>query len=684
MTIPYVSTLFAQSDRSRSLSPDSPTNSMSSLRPELGFVLCRNSEGQATAVYGDDEWDFNPYRLSAKKINIIKFKSIFSTTEDDQALLIEEVKYALFCLIYYIGTGRVGKLSAVTISGYFHRLGSAARFCYEQKHKPLVGVLSLKELLTTPVYLAAFVTSMNGNDTFIRRFPPLMRSLVAVGGERLGYKVLSVSDLDFGIPKGEKQTPVIPTRIYLEIINNSSDILDRLLSKADSLSAFISDFVDRYYGLSDLVQQSRGIRKRHRRATFEQAVNNHGLTELLVDDFKCSCRRSFSLAISSIQFLLKMVIHLYTGMRDQEVMRLKYECLAEEVVVACTTDSNGKLRDPSKMVTLLSTTTKFEGYKKEESWLATAEVIKAVKLAQAIQNGLAKFSPSVTASEFNLFSSPSILISPHAGGLSELSRKNVRTSWLDRTKIQPDDLKELVQTDTSRDFYSETKYSVGKPWPLASHQLRRSLAFYASNSGFVSLPSLKSQYKHMSLEMARYYRNGFENLKTIFGYYDPIKKDFVLPKSHIALEFQMGMPISIANEILANLITQDTPLFGGTGSYMEKQKSRIKSGQLHIEDLRADTLARVKAGEISYRPTLLGGCTKVGRCDSLLLGEYTACLSCDGAVIKSEKINEAIKVAVAELEYYSEGTGEYQVIRGDVEKLVNFRSRLIGVVEALL
>ena len=77
MTIPYVSTLFAQSDRSRSLSPDSPTNSMSSLRPELGFVLCRNSEGQATAVYGDDEWDFNPYRLSAKKINIIKFKSIF-------------------------------------------------------------------------------------------------------------------------------------------------------------------------------------------------------------------------------------------------------------------------------------------------------------------------------------------------------------------------------------------------------------------------------------------------------------------------------------------------------------------------------------------------------------------------------------------------------------------------------
>lgn len=681
MTVPYVSTLFAQSDRSRSLPPDSPTDSISNLRPKSGFVLCRNSEGQATAVYGDDEWDFNPYRLSAKKINIIRFKSIFSTVEEDQVPLIEEVKYALFCLIYYIGTGRVGKLSAVTINGYFHRLGSAARFCYEQKNKPLVGVLSLKELLTTPVYLAAFVASANGNDTFIRRFPPLMRSLVAVGGERLGYKVLSVSDLDFGSPKDEKQTPVIPTRIYLEIINSSSDLLDRLLSKADSINAFISEFVDRYYGLSDLVQRSRGVRKNYRRATFEQAVKNHGLTELLVDDFKCSCRRSLSLAISSIQFLLKMVIHLYTGMRDQEVMRLKYECLAEEVVVQSTTDCDGKLRDPSKMVTILSTTTKFEGYRKEESWLATAEVIKAVKVAQAIQNGLAKFSPSSVPSELSLFSSPSILVSPHAGGLSELSRKNVRTSWLDRTKIQPDDLKELVQTDPRRDFYSEPKYSVGKPWPLASHQLRRSLAFYASNSGFVSLPSLKSQYKHMTLEMARYYRNGFENLKTIFGYYDPIKKDFVLPKSHIALEFQMCMPISIANQLLANLISQDSPLFGGTGSYMEKQKTRIETGQVQIEDVRADTLARVRAGEISYRTTLLGGCTKIGRCDSLLLGEYTACLSCEGAIIKSEKINEAIEVAAAELEWYSEDTGEYQIIRGDIDKLVSFKSKLIGALE---
>jgi len=207
------------------------------------------------------------------------------------------------------------------------------------------------------------------------------------------------------------------------------------------------------------------------------------------------------------------------------------------------------------------------------------------------------------------------------------------------------------------------------------------LAFYASNSGFVSLPSLKSQYKHMTIEMSRYYRNGFQNLKTIFGYYDPKKKEFLLPNSHIALEFQMGMPMAVANQLLSDVLFRDAPLFGGTGSYMEKQKTRLESGEVCIEDVRAETVARVKNCEISYRPTLLGGCTKVGRCDSFLLGDYTECLSCEGAIIKSEKVNDAIRSATTELANYAEDSGEYQITKVDLERLLSFKTRLIDIAE---
>ena len=72
------------------------------------------------------------------------------------------------------------------------------------------------------------------------------------------------------------------------------------------------------------------------------------------------------------------------------------------------------------------------------------------------------------------------------------------------------------------------------------------------------------QFKHMTIQMARYYANGFDNLRTIFGYYDEKKKDFVLPSSHFAFEFQMAMPMSVANQLIADLLFNDEPLFGGT------------------------------------------------------------------------------------------------------------------------
>ncbi|KAF2405924.1 hypothetical protein PSAN_51450 [Pseudomonas antarctica] len=247
--------------------------------------------------------------------------------------------------------------------------------------------------------------------------------------------------------------------------------------------------------------------------------------------------------------------------------------------------------------------------------------------------------------------------------------------------IRREDLEELGQSDPSRDFYSEPAFAVGQPWPLTSHQFRRSLSFYGSSSGFLSLPTLRVQFKHMTIEMARYYSNHYGNLRTVFGYYDDKKKDFVLPTNHFAFEYQMAMPMSVANQLIADLLFNQEPLFGGTGSYMERQKERVKSGEIQIEDMRADTEQRVKNGEISYRSTLLGGCSKVGRCDSFLLGDYTECLSCVGAIIKPDKLNTAIKDATNELCSYSKGSGEYQIVKGETERLTAFKARLIDSVE---
>lgn|GEM_PF-469368 len=653
-------------------------------KPAPSFVLCRDVNGNATAVYGLDVWDFNPYRLSAKKINKILFNNIFGTEGKEQQALIEEAKYLLYCLIYFGEGGRLGTLSVATLNSYWMVLRRAMIFCYTQKQKPMVGVLSLEQLLTVPVYLAAFLREkFVGNDKGY--LSGMLSHLVRVGQERLGYSVLNPSIFDMKKP-GSYQHPVIPTRIYLSLINVTGDLLEQLYQGVGAYESFIASFEDEHYGVNLHTQKCRGLGgKSFYRPDMSQALKDHGLSAVFVNQFACPFKQNLQTVLLKIQYLVKAIIHLYTGMRDQEVLRMTYSCLSQAAVRSTIKDDQDVVRDQSQTVSVLSvnvfsTTTKFTGYRKEASWFAPGEVVRAVEVAQAICRGLARLYNIVLDDKCSLFLNPSIVgyckkstevtVSRFDSGRSQLSA-------LQALKIQSEDLVELAQSDPARDFYNEPKFAIGQPWPLSSHQFRRSLAFYGSSSGFVSLPSLRAQYKHMTIQMSRYYANGFDNLSTIFGYYDDKKKDFVLPRNHFAFEFQTAMPISVANQLIADLMFNEEPLFGGTGSYMEKQKERVKAGLIQIEDVRADTEQRVRNGAISYRPTLLGGCTKVGRCDSFLLGDYTECLSCEGAIIKPAKLNAAIEDATSELSNYAEDSGEYKIVKGDIERLIVFKTRLI-------
>jgi hypothetical protein len=653
--------------------------------PPDSFVMCRDRDGNATAVYGDDVWDFNPYRLSANRVNLFRFDGMLDGEGVERRRLINEVKYIFFCLIFYVSAGHIGRLSPSSLLQYYTVLRSAVRYCYAQRDREMVGVLSLQQLFTIPVYLAAFLRECKMCQSKVKKLRALLRHLVSVGEKRLGYRIQGVFDVDFGLEGYREglQHPVIPTRIYLEIINILGDRVDQIFSGIDSLEEFIASFEDRVYGTSINFQRcTMKVSKRDVRPIFEEAIAQHQLNSVFAGDFICKERMGLSLALAKVQYIIKTIIHTYTGMRDQEVARLPYNCLSQSVVVPDTTDSRGVVRDRARMVDLISTTTKFEGYRQVEAWLATEDVIKAVKVGQAICRGLSKIYKT-DVNDMPLFLNPSIIV--RKGDIEvgvtiwrvEAKPESLATSIL----IEQSDLAELAATDPGRDFSAENSFAVGMPWNLTSHQFRRSLAFYGSSSGFISLPSLKKQYKHMTLQMARYYANNFENLKTIFGYYDSEKKEFVLPQNHMAYEFQMGMPMSVAYDILTEVLGENIPLFGGVGSYINKQRQRLESGEAQIADVRAETMKRVANGHLRYRPTLLGGCTKVGECDSYLLGDFTTCLSCEGSIIKPQKLDEAIKDAERELAVYEEGSGEYQITKGDWDRLVRYRHRLINVME---
>lgn len=375
-------------------------------KPAPDFVLCRDEHGNATAVYGEPVWDFNPYRLSAKKINRTRFDRVFDESGQEQQVLIEETKHLLYCLIYFAGGARLGKLSASTLNQYWIVLRLAMRFCNDQKQKPMVGVLSLQQLFTVPVYLAAFIGQGSCEKKVLAG---ILRGLARVGEARLGYISLNPASFDHKRPD-YKQHPVMPTRIYLNLINLTGDLLYQIYAGVGRFESFIACFADEHYGISHHIQRSNRLGgKAHWRPEIGQAIKDHGLTSEFAGEFECSHKRNLQRVLIRMQYVVKTVIHLYTGMRDQEVMRMPYHCLSDQVVRPVVVDDQGIERDKPQSVKVLSTTTKFSGYKKEGAWFAPVEVVKAIEVAQAISRGLAKLYKIELNASCPLFLNPSIV-----------------------------------------------------------------------------------------------------------------------------------------------------------------------------------------------------------------------------------------------------------------------------------
>ncbi|WP_460044415.1 integrase [Pseudomonas sp. S2_H01] len=646
-------------------------------RPPDNFILCTSMNGQKT-FYGQLVWDINPLRLSAKLMSKIHFDNYFDPKKDvslAQNDLIEEAKYILFCIMYYSASGYGGTVSAAGVLDYSNTVRLMARFCDAMKANPLVGTLSLRQVMTNPVYLGAMLKSIKDRPSQQRNILNIISRLGAMGEQNLGYRVSTNFD-DFSVPPpGPRvQHPVIPTKLYVGLIDGLLADLSRFASYSSNLENLIGACADRAYGVQPRTQhgiaEDTGIQLQ---PDFETATRDHSLSDFFKDDFSCKNRVSFSHLVAVIQHSLKYIIHTFTGMRDQEVGRLPYDCLMKEVVEKEVYDDQGLIRDPGLIIDIISTTTKHTGYRKDASWLATTEVVQAVGVAQALCRGLSRILGIPPESMLLFTRSSPIHITDRTPRPTQLLKKN-EPALFSRLIISQSDLNELLLSNPERTFSIDDGFEVGKPWPISTHQLRRSLAFYGSSSGFISLPSIAKQFKHFCKQMARYYANHFEKIKTIFGYYDPKTDEYKIPHTHFLYEFQLATPMNTALELI-NEVLGEMPLYGGGGAQIQRQRELIATEQLDIRDFREDTVKRVKAGDFVWRSTMLGGCMKQGDCDTYMLGQVTTCLSCDGAAISPEKLDKTIEQTRKDLLNYSKGSGEYQITESELNKLTDFHTK---------
>lgn len=671
--------LYLNRSMSNGLSGQSPDDYLK--KPPYDFVLCRDSQGNTTAVYGQDSWDFNPYRLSAKRLNLINFTDNFGCKDREfVALINEQIKYILYVIIYQPRSGRTGRVSASTLGQYFYTLRKIGYFCIEQLDATLASGITINDVLSKTAYMNAYLTREAVTSSDKKVSSAIIEVLSQAGFKKLGFIPCSKKELNIERDE-DKQNPVIPSRIYIEMMLFFDNYIDLMFPFRENLKSLIKEMEDRNYGASIVTQKERKPALTYLRPTMEEAIVKHNLIGLFQHtDFNHFTRANFSTWIKEIQYVCKMYIHFYTGMRDQEAGRLLYDCTSKYTINEAVFDSDNNIVDSARMVDLVSTTTKFTGYKKEESWIAPDCVLKAIDLAKSITEGLA-FLYKVNLKETVLFLNPSILRTiksrPVYTSYPNVGENGFFTKLArvvgERFNITEDDLLELSQTDPTRDFSEECTFSIGCLWPITSHQFRRSLAFYASNSGFVSLDTVTTQFKHTSRLMAKYYGRGCENLLPIF--HQRAGEKHSKGKSHIIYEFQLSTPVNIIEQLFSDVFDNHAQVLGGTGSYMEKMKIRIDEGEIAILDSKEKTIKMAKDGHISYRETVLGGCTGVEVCKCYLMGEITECLTSACSIIEPSKVNSLIAKLRAQIERYEPESCEFELAEMELQKLEGYKRR---------
>lgn len=636
--------------------------------PPDGFVVSRNSDGSAASFYVEISWNWSPYSANGRA-SMLHFRFWIGDLTPIHEPLLREMRWLMFLAIW---KRQGATLSYQTIYHYLKLSRDIARFCLSNSY-------TINSVLSNWTRMSEFV-GQAGDGATAKHTGALLSLLAKLGPLEVGFQVLGddackkLRILDAKYRERIKQCPPIPTRIYSHII----ETLRKDLSQFDLV-------VDRYFDLvRECVRDPMCGRTRHHQQyvearrvgisnwevfpTFRDMLTNSDLENYFEARNIPRQIKGLSSGINMVQIEARLAIHTFSGMRDEEVASLPYDCV--ETIV-----SNGKTHYVIK-----GFTTKLNnGKRKQARWVTSREGYHAILIAKKIADlifEIAHEKVSINISDkdnFPLFVSTVYL--GLAGRASPKATKALMPAKLDlgsfprlRHKLQlpivEDDLRELEQIDPHRAWRSERQFQIGKPWILKTHQLRRSLALYAQRSGLVSLPSLRRQLQHITEEMARYYARGSAFAKSFIGD----------DKEHFGVEWQETQPISGALSYILNVLLSDDVLIGGHANWVDIRR-RDKEGTVIVD--REKTMLRFKKAELAYRETSLGGCTNVENCDQIALKWLDVeCLGgCRNLVARLSKVERVVIAQARLVESLDPSSLEYRNEKSDLDVLVAARDK---------
>lgn len=317
-----------------------------------------------------------------------------------------------------------------------------------------------------------------------------------------------------------EQFPLIPTRLFGNLISGALAQLEAAEPYLPHIEAYIkAAYADPALGASNRKQYRNNLRRIRRLypdheyqfnvefVSLDNAFERFNLSAY-AKQVHLSGLRTFEAHITHLHVLCVFLIHAFSGLRTSEVRVMPFE-------PAVHSNVNGFGSLPV-LISHLKKFSKSGNYSRPLVWATSKEGLYAVKIAQQLtrikwfrsnrpEKDIPSNLPLFAANSDDVRSTPNIHYELPIAPAPFFTR-NWRTAIESlKLTIEAEDIEELRMFDAFREWDENPDFAVGQLWPLSSHQFRRSVAVYASRSGMVSLPTLKTQFKHLSEVMTALY-----------------------------------------------------------------------------------------------------------------------------------------------------------------------------------
>ena len=647
------------------------------------FVLSRMKSGEILSVYSDNIWDLSPYLPKCDcRLN---FDSWLDNARENDFLYCQiraEMKKISFALLYI----KSGKSIIKSIEQRHTVLRQFAAIAYKNGctlHQLFSDIAYMSKVndayvgvsYQKAIHIKAFLT-----DCFAlqQQYPLLIPAFSTYKPIEHLAKLAAQLRLQSG--KVGPQTKVVPSRLYIALINALADKLNEFNQNASALLKWFQ----RKQQASNFALMPTEFKREKNAVSFADARDLLGLTALFENN-QIQKHANLTRYMTLIQGMAKLWIHLFTGMRDNEVNQLSSDCYQ-------TIQSNEHL-----VHVIMGYTSKLHGGgNKSTYWITFEDIQVGVHAAQSTGEIYALLNPHYDMSnsaEYPLF--PTLNSQKHRNKnnrniehetdfISNFEGAPTRTQsnfnqYLSRisvllgegVKITESDIAELEAFDGFRNWREEKDCQVGEYWNICTHQFRRSLAVYGARSGMIGLGALSVQFKHLTESMTLYYRNNAVFAPNILV--SDSQKEFIQE-----LEYQRLVHSYAQFE--DGVINSSSRLLGGAGTYLQLQKDREQL--LKVFPNRDETIKRMKKGEIAYKPSLFGVCTNPDSCEKISFTAITSCLSCAHAIFDAESADQMQK-ALQRLRRVRDEQAQNSLLYGQMDSDILALHKMIQKIQIL-